>query len=689
MIPKSPFFNESRGSVKIQVGSNDLYNLQVDKGGPVLAGDKPAAYRVSFTVQEADSWYDRIGNDFVSLYGSIKMQLSEDTYLFAGAEYYEFHSNENAGWNRPSQNLIDHGEYVIGEPLSIIRSSLGGIADRSLLDRNADFRALVVPAAIIESANLTGPQMAALKNLSDPSVRASIYDGLTEDVAQTNSGYLYTPTYFLAGGKVFTEKIKGSQVLSDNNDFADSEDLMLFADLEHFLSESTQLTNKFFFEDISTDKLSSYQYAFRSEQTVIDDRLSFTTNFDLGNNTNVVLDYGIQGRWTDAIQLQDFWAEPFGRRDISQRSVSPNSVFLSGAQINPNNGNNYWGGGFGAGGPGGHAVESELTQLGTFVSTLWNARETFSVIASARWDSADFKTKVPPGPTDISQGGSDGSDNFFNWSINPTLKLSSEVSLYAAVQEASTYAPLQGGAILGDQNFGDSELKEIGLKLSLADHRFYATIAAYDWEQSAFNDRTNTSDPYESEGLEIEVTYQATEHTTIIASFGDRETRRTSSLGFRSMPFGLADPTGANNDEIGIALAGGSLLHQFSGGVGGFTPEGSSPSNNPDLIVPGAPEQTAKLFVATSFDGPWSFALGAVHSSAYYSSFDHNIRIDSSTVLNANIGYETEQWRAMISLENLTEEDYFIGSEPTFAANTIITKAPEDVQGRLTVTINF
>ncbi len=689
MVPKSPFFDVSRGSVKFQIGSNDLYNLQIDKGGPFLMGDKPAAYRVSLTVQEADSYYDRIGNDFVSLYGAIKMQLSEDTYLFAGAEYYEFRSNENAGWNRPSQNLIDNGEYVIGEPLNIIRSSLGGVADRNLLDNNAEFRALVVPASIVESTSLSSAQLSSLKNLSDPEVRAAIYEGLPVDISPTTSGYLYTQDYFRTGGSVFTEKINGNQVLSDPSDFADSEDHMIFADLEHYLSDTTKLTNKLFIEDIKTDKLSSYQYAFRSEQTVIDDRLSATTSIEINEDSNIKLEYGVQARFTDAIQLQDFWSEPFGRRDITQSEVSPNTVFLSGAQQDPISGDNYWGGGFGASGPGGHAAESELTQLGTFASALLNLGKHFSLISSVRWDSVDFEAKIPSGPTDIAANSTSGNDSFFNWSLNPTIKINDQLSLYAALQEATTHVPLQGGAILGDENFGDSKLKEIGLKLATADDRFYATLAAYEWEQSAFNDRTSTSNPYESEGLEIEVAYEATEHTTIIASFGDRETKRTSSLGFRSMPYGLADPTGANNDEIGIALAGGSLLHQFSGGVGGFTPEGSNPSNNPNLIVPGAPEQTVKLFIASSLDGPWAFSIGAVHSSAYYSSYDRNIRIDSSTVFNANIGYETDKWKAMLSLENLTEEDYFIGSEPTFAANTILTKAPEDVQGRLTVTVPF
>jgi iron complex outermembrane receptor protein len=693
MIPKSPFFNESRGTVKFQIGSNNLYNIQVDQGGPFLAGDKPAAYRISLTGQEADSWYDRIGNDFVSLYGSIKVKLSEATYLFAGAEYYEFRSNENAGWNRPSQNLIDNGQYVIGEPLSLVRASKGGITDRNLLGTNTDFRALVIPTSIVSQAVSDGTispvQLAALKDMGDPAVREAVYANLPDDVQQTSIGYLYTPDYFLSGGQVFTERIRGNEVLSDRSDFADSEDLMLFFDLEHFLSDTTTLTNKFFLEDISTDKLSSYQYAFRSEQTVIDDRLSATTKFGTGENTSVVLNYGVQARFTDAIQLQDFWAEPFARRDISRSDISNNTIFLSGAQVDPVTGNNYWGGGFGASGPGGHAVESELTQLGAFGSALLDFGEVFSVITSTRIDSVDFETSIPAGPTDITANKSKGEDSFFNWSINPTISLNKSVALYGAYQKATTYAPLQGGAILGDQNFGDSELKEAGIKVSLAEDSLYATAAYYEWNQSAFNDRTNTSDPYRSKGLELELTYALNENTTIIGSFGHRETRRTSPLGFRSMPFGLVDPTGAGNDEIGIALAAGNLLHQFSGAFEGFTPQGSSPSNNPDLIVPGAPEKTAKLFVSSSFGGPWGFAIGAVHNSSYFSSYDRNILIDSSTVLNANISYEATYWKAMLSLENLTGEDYFVGSEPTFAANTIITKTPEDVQGRLTITVPF
>lgn len=701
MVPKSPYFDESRGSVKIEAGSNSHLNVQLDQGSPFLMGENPAAYRVSLTVQDADSYWDRVGNDYVSLYASLKVKMSDKTSIFAGAEYYEFKSNENAGWNRPSQNLIDNSEYVIGESLSLVRTS-SGIADRNLVDglvwaygpydneNYADFRALVVPASVIESAGLPADQLAALKNMADPAVRAATYAGLPDDVVRTTSGYVYTPEYFLAGGDVFTTKIDADQVLSDDNDYADSEDIMAFFDIVHTFDSGNKLTNKLFIEKIDTDKVSSYQYAFRMSQEVFDDRISMTSKIDLGESSSLLLDYGAQVRLTKAIQLQDFWVEPMARRDITAAEPTPNSIFLSGAAIDPLiGGNNYWGGGFGSGGPAGHAAESDLTQMGAFVSGMFNLGESFSVLASARLDSIDYEVKVPDGPTDIEQNIVTGDDTFFNWSINPSIKFSDALTGYASYQKATTYAPLQGGAIIGDENFGESELREVGLKLSAIDGKLYSTLSYYEWEQASFNDITGTADPYESEGIEFELAYAVTDSATIIASFSDRETRRATSLGFRTMPFGLIDPTGAGDDEIGLALGSGALLQQFADAFGGFTPEGGAPSANPDLIVPGAPESVVKLFISNSFTDKIGASIGGVFSSSYWTSYDHNIEIDSSAVFNVNLWYETDKWKALLSLENITEEDYFLGADPNFAANNLITKAPEDVQAKLSVTIPF
>lgn len=695
MIPKSPFFDKQRGEVALKVGSHNYYNLQADYGAPFLLFDEtPAAYRVSLTMQQAEKYHDRIENDFVSLYASMKVKASDRLSFFVGGEYFDYNSNENAGWNRPTQNLLDNGEYVIGEPLSLVRLGNGGVADRNLIDQTvwlygdlgsdadqaAAFRALVVPAGHVEAAladgRLSADQVAQMRDLSDQSVRADLYAGLPEDIAQTTSGYLYTPEYFNAGGTVFTERISGNQVLSDRSDFANSEDFIFFFDTELQATDDTTLVNKFFIEDMSSDKLSSYGYSLRSEQFILNDRLEANTRLYFGENL-VDLKYGGEIRYTEATQLQDFWVEPFARRDISLDTISANSVILSGAQTDPLiGGNNYWGGGFGAEAPAGHAVESELTQTAAFVTGLMEFGEMFSIIGSARYEYSQWDVGVPNGPTDIAPSSYDGDTDYFNWSLNPTLKLGGKASLYAVYQEATTYAPLQGGAITGEENFGDSELKEGGAKFSLMDGRLFATAAYYEWEQAAVNNFSATSEQFSAEGVELEVTWAVTDTVTLIASWGDREVKKISDLDFRTMPFSLVDPTGAGNDEIGAALESGSLMTQFSGALGGFTPEGATPSSNEERVVPSTPETVLKLFAAVDLPGGFAVSGGIVHQDAYWHNYDHTLRLDSSLVANANLSWENDVWEVIVSVDNLTDENYFLGADPEFAANTLITKAP-------------
>ena len=39
--------------------------------------------------------------------------------------------------------------------------------------------------------------------------------------------------------------------------------------------------------------------------------------------------------------------------------------------------------------------------------------------------------------------------------------------------------------------------------------------------------------------------------------------------------------------------------------------------------------------------------------------------------------YSAEKWELALGVDNLTDEDYFFGSDPIFAANTLVTAAPE------------
>jgi iron complex outermembrane receptor protein len=693
MIPKSPYFDKFRGSVKLEIGSHSFYNLQVDVGEPFLLGDIPAAYRISLTGQNAESYYDSVDNDYYSVYGSIKLKPSDSIRIFTGGEFFQFKSNENAGWNRPTQNLIDNGEYVIGEPLSVVRAANGGVADRNIIDglvwdygpvdpaNRPLFRALVVPSDVVDAGVadglITAAQRDLMVNMGDAAARAAVYAGMPADVEQTMSGYVYTPEYFNAGGSVFTEKVDGNEVLADDSDFADSFDFIYFFDVVGEPSDTFSWKNQFFFEYLETRKLSSYGYAFDSDQLVLDNRFSFTNEFG-GDFVTTKLSYGFEVRYTEALQLQDFWVEPFARRDITRDEVSANSVILSGGQRDPLiGGNNYWGGGFGSSGPAGHAAKSEMLQGGIFTVANVGFGDRFNVIIGVRGEKAGFDAHVPEAASDIAPNETSDTIKYWNGSVNPVFKLTDKVSLYGVLQEATTISPTQGGAILGAGNFGSSKLQEIGLKFDLFDRKLFATVAWYGWEQSSFNDRAASASQFESEGLEVELVLQATDNLTFMASYTDRSTQKRGGLEFRTMPWGLVDPTGQGNDEIGVALESGALLNQFAAAFGGFTPEGSSPSENPDLNVPGAPERTVKFFATYRFDNGFGISGNMRYQDGYYHNYDHTLYIPQATVFDLNLSYKAERYEVIFGIQNLTNEDYFVGAEPEFGANTLITKAEE------------
>lgn len=682
LIPKSPYFDKKRGSVNVEVGDYNHYRVQADVGGPTLLFGKPAAYRISLTGQLADSYYDRIGNDFISLYGAVKSRVAKDVTLFTGGEYFNFKSNENAGWNRPTQNLINNGQYVIGEPLSIVSSAWNGVANRGAIYSST---ALVVPASVVDAAVssnfITATQRSAMLNLANPTQRATAYSGFSaatlSDMAQSTSGYLYTPAYFTAGGKVFTTKIDGSTVLSDSSDYADSENLLYFFDAESNRNANVALKGSFLLDYISTDKLSTYGYAISTDQLVLEAKGTATEAFDVLAGMN--LTYGLSARYTDAYMLQDFFDEPFSRRDISSGVISANSVILTGPQRGPD-GKNFWS----PTAQGGANADSKLWQFSAFgyaTNKITSALTTYTSLLLAH---APYETSYPsevdlvPASDPRRQKVSD-KKNYYSVSFSPVLTVAPGVNLFATAQRGTALDPLQGGAIVGKGNFSKNELYEAGVKTALIRDSLFASVSAYKWEQTAFDERSNNAEPLEGRGVEVEFTYAPNKNFSLIGSYNNQIVERKSPLGFRTVPL----------TEQQWALNAGILPNNFSGipPQAGYGPY-DMPARNPDMEYPGTPQQQIKLFAIYSFDNGFGISGGPVWSDSYWHNFDHSLKIDSSVVINASLFYRKPTWEITLAMENVTDEDYFLGADPVFAANTLITKAP-GFNGKLSYTYKF
>lgn len=640
-IPKSPYFDRARGSIEMTMGESDLRRVQFDYGSPVLLGGRPAAYRISLTGQDANSYWRNVRNDYLSIYAGLRIRLRDDLSLFTGAEYYDFSSNENAGWNRVTQDLIDNGNYLIGEPQLIVSPAWGNQADRSLVTypgayvgQPANFRALILPA-----------------NVAEARIEPALL-GLMEDRRSTDGGYRYTSAYFDAGGKALTEKIDGSTVLSDPDDYANSRDFLWFLDLILTASPRQTVTWKNFLEKLRTDKHSSYGYAIATEQLVIESKLTVEQTFQAPAATT--LSYGVSVRHNQGWSVLDFAAEPFNRRDISRGTISDNSRVPTGSDLDPD-GTNLWSTSLGG------STESTLWQgaLFGFARTDWTPA--FSSIVSVRAESMHYAAQIPKevGRATAAQRAiakREGQKQLGSGALSLGWRPAAGAHFYATWQRGSALQPSPGGTVNSKSNFAMAELKEIGGKFSLLDEHLFAGLSAYRWSSARFNDRENRAERLRGQGVELEITWAPTARLSIIASTGAQRVYRLDALGFR-VRYGTAEQ---------IALESGSL-------DAGGTP---TPTLNPQLIYPGSPESQAKIDIAWQATDAWGASLGAVWSHAFYHNFERTLVLPESLVWRGSIHWQHGSFTVRLSGENLLSEDYFLGADPYFAHNNLVTKAP-------------
>ena len=665
LMSKRPNFDQTHGAVTIEANNWGSQTSAIDYSRPfTLSGGTPAAFRLALTHTDGDEYYEDVNTGHTSLYTSLGLRPKEGVSVLVGAEYFDFKSNENPGWNRPTQNLIDNQQYIIGEPLDQTSADWGGTVDRNNLYS-------INPISGLPAATLALPSQVATRLVPQ---FGNLADMLLVTDADGSNKYVYTEAYFANGGRAVTQPISGKQVLTAASDFADARNFVAFADIVLDSNPDRTLTIKSLFETIATDKQSSYGYAVRTEQTVLDARVFVVDQTLLPKSTTTI---GIGARYTDAEILQDFFDEPFSRRDILLPSISANTRLLVGKQ-RPADGLNLWS----PSAVGGANVASELLQISAFgtVETHWSAR--FSTTASLNTEYDDFDISLPADAERAQAAGlaplldaESGHSSHIDWSFAANLKLASDTFVYAHYQEGTSIDPTQGGAIFGEQNFGENTLFEIGLKSSLLDDRLYASLASYSWEQVTFSERSGASEGLEGEGIELEFSFQATRSLALVGAYTWQEARRTSAPEFRTMPA----PVGVAEDAY-IALNAGTLL------LGDFAFDNTRA--NSDYVYPGAPQDVAKLFAIYKLPAGFALSGGAVWQDKFYMNMDNTIELPSALIWHFNATYSTEKFALRGSVENAFSEDYYLGADPLFGANTLVTKAAPATY-RLGITINF
>ena len=635
------FIDEPTGAMAYTFGDWDKSVLTAEVGGPGQIGGQDLGYYFYAELEDSGSYYDNTSTEQTLIQASFDMDVNSNLRIQFGGMYHDYEGNQIAGWNRLTQELIDHGIYVTGQAQPLDTNGDGSISHQ---EYNA---ASVAPFYF----DFLGPDFFLTPGTDKTLAELEILVGDTSQMALVNPG---------------RAKLDGSNVLVAPDDTLENEVVTLYFDVIYTMDNGWEWKNQLFYE--SYDNLNENAYGFSQfhDTWVIEEKLVISKIFQRGGlTTSVQISPSI--RFTDFKHADDYSNEYFDRRDLTGPSTALDRRLLA-TRIDDDYTEYYIG---------------DYLDLGfaVMVDLTWD--NGFSALLGARYDTIDMESRMPLDK--LLEAGSaffdvveKAQDDVSGVSWTVSLSYDSPIGLipYVTVSEQSTVVAGQGadiGAFRIQSNdvFDTSELIEVGIKGSLIDNALYFALSIYEQERNDFSAQSIvTNQSTETEGLEFELRWVVNENLLVTLGYSHMEVinAETRDLGFLFSFIG-ADDLPAIPPE---ALYGGALLGFISG----------APSGGGERA--GMPEDIISFTATYDFGNGLALSAAVVDVDSVPSGLSNSVILPDYTLVNLGLVYKTENWMFSLTGKNITDERYFRANFPNLFGTTIVLpELPRHFQARV------
>lgn len=626
------FIESNTGALSYTTGNWDKSILTAEVGGPGEVFGKNLGYYLYGELENSGSYYDNSSTDQTLLQGSFDVDWSDNTRLQFGGMYHKYEGNQIAGWNRLTQDLIDHGTYITGSPAPLDTSGDGSISHQEYF------------AGGTLTPFLFGAPNSSISSVGDLEVATGVNPGDLAGMGLINPG---------------VGKIDGSDVLVAEDDALENEVITLYFDIIHTTDNDWEFRNQLFYEAYENNNENAYGFAQFHDSYVIEDKLVISKQFQFDSMlASIQISPSI--RYTDFEHGDDYINEYFDRRDLTGPSTAIDRRLLA-TRIDDDYSDYNVG---------------DYTDYGFAVMGDFTWENGLSVLLGARYDLIEMESSTPVdkqlfgGATDIKE-----SDDFdgVSWTASVSYEFGPGLIPYITASEQSTVIAGQGadidpGNIASGGAFDQSELQEIGLKGSLLDDTLYFAISAYKQERTDFSAQSIvTNQSTETEGGEIEVRWVVTEQLVMTFGYSNIEVTNLQTVNDNGR-FSFIGAQDVPNLPAG-ALYGGALFGQVT------------PS---DGIRAGMPEEIISMTGTYDFLNGWAVSGSMVDVDSVKSGVSGSVELPSYTLFNLGVVYETENWVFNVTGKNLTDEDYFRANFPNlFGSQIVLPELPRHFQARV------
>ncbi|MBM3841711.1 MAG: TonB-dependent receptor [Verrucomicrobia bacterium] len=597
LVTKRPYFDATKGSVSVTLGSDEQREWTVDLGGPL---SRTAAYRVSYSGQDSRGYWDSYFNRNHSLYGALTLRPAAGYEIFLSATAARYHYTENWGFNRPTQDLIDKGLYLPG-----VNSNAAPDFARYPLGY-ADARGN--PITFTNLATIGGPAAP----VSDPQNSRWVTSG------------------FPAGNRVVfgtPVKLDRRKRLLKPGDDSNGKEYNVQAIQTLTLSPTFKVVNNSYWSYTNRETLSSYYYS-----EVIDpswfaqSRTEFIVTGQSGS-----LNSGFDLRYQRTKAYDDYFFEPANVWDLT-RDPSFIDVYRSATFPNPFTSLPIpgWPGRYATDGiTNGDTNDSRGTTVGVFAQGNRRFGEALSLVLGGRLDRFSARVREPLLATRPTASIAVWVPN---WNASVVYKTSPTASVYATYNFSrnTSGAVGNGGGITGWNSTGTalfkdnflqpSELVELGTKYALMQSRVFLNFAVFDQRRTFKSTSSTIIQNFHSKGFEAEMNYQPDKRLYGTLSYSAVDAR--SSAGFQS-----------------------------DGGVGQFFNSKSTEGR-----VSGLPRHLFNALVSYTFDSGWGLNANALVTSPINNNFAGTLVIPTQHQIDAGLSYTQKTWSARLTVSNLTNQ---------------------------------
>ncbi|WP_260927026.1 TonB-dependent siderophore receptor [Novosphingobium sp. 9] len=640
------YSDDTTGFVSYDGGSWSRNVMKANVTGPGKIGDHEFGYSIYGEVEHSGSYYNNVFTHNALFSASFDTDITSNLRTEFGAMYQKYNSVQNSGWNRVTQDLVDHGTYITGEGTQLDTSGDGKISREEAAAANG-------------GAGLT------------------FYGSYACGGDDTSAGYsnaclLANPDLNLQNAG--TTHISGKQTLTGQDDRLNNRQKTAYFDLIWTGAGNLQITNKMFYDGGKNLNENAYGFAQAFNSYVMEDKLVISDRFDT-KAAKISLQLSPSVRYTHFHFADDYGVELWNRPDITV-GYDATSTRLLATECDCDY-SDY--------------VIGHYTDYGIAGLVDLDFNMGLDVIGGIRYDSVHAKStailsKYAPGDIagNVGDYGDDmtpsesGTEGGVSWNVSVSYKTPVGLIPYFTISRQSTVvagegselylANIKNGAVLGK-----SKLMEGGLKGEFLDKKLYAAVSVYKQQRTAAAAESSlTNQILQTKGIEAEMRWAVDRHLLVTGAFTHMKVYNIGAYnaGYYFNYFGAEDMIAAGADPA-LSFGGSEFGNVYMPTKG-------------KARRPGEPTNVASATATYAFDNGIAINGDLSHVDSVYADYAQNIKLPAYWLLNLGASYTTGPWLFRAVVKNVNNARYFrAGGQDLFGADIVLPQLPRSWQATI------